>query len=249
MKKKKNELAVLVKAVDNVPVCSTLDMCQPLGVEHHAIVQLVKKYELQLKEIGPVAFQMRVGTRGGTPISFCYLDEEQATFLVTLMKNSAAVVTFKQRLSREFYRMKKEITRIQAVARNNSLNIEWVEAREAGKPVRRVETDMMKKFVEYSFERGSVHADKYYGNITRMSNKTVFDIQQRVRNTRDVCNTSQLVTLQMVDTVVTRALEADMAVDVPYKQIYQNVKAKVQQFADLFGKSEIPETTLQIGGI
>ena len=110
--KKKNQLAVLVKAVDNIPVVSTLDMFKPLGVEHHAIVQLVKKYELQLKEIGPVAFQMRLGTRGGTPISYCYLDEEQATFLVTLMKNSEPVVKFKYRLSREFHLMKRNITRI-----------------------------------------------------------------------------------------------------------------------------------------
>jgi len=54
---KKTELA-LVKVLDGVPVCSTLDMCQPLGVEHKAIIQLVKKYELQLKEIRPVTFEM-----------------------------------------------------------------------------------------------------------------------------------------------------------------------------------------------
>jgi len=167
-------------------------------------------------------------------------------FLVMGYRGEKAAA-FKEAYIEEFNRREAEILRLRTVLASNKQNIEWAETRAAGKPVRRIETDMMKKFVEYSFERGSSNAGRYYGNITRMSNKTVFDIQQRVRNTRDICNTSQLVTLQMVDTVITRALESDMAANIPYKQIYQNVKAKVMQFAELFGKSTIPGT-LQIGG-
>jgi phage regulator Rha-like protein len=246
MKKKKNELAVLVKAIDNVPVCSTLDMCQPLGVEHHAIVQLVKKYELQLKEIGPVAFQMRVGTRGGTPISYCYLDEEQTTFLITLMKNSEPVVQFKYRLSREFYRMKNEITRIQAIARNNNLNIEWTEARQSGKQDRRQETDSIQRFIEYAIGQGSKSAQKYYMLFSKMANSLMFDMQTGAVNTRDVCNVNQLGSLKVVDTIISRALEEDMACGIYYKEIYRNTKVKIQQFVSLYGRSEIPGT-LQIG--
>jgi len=244
--KKKNQLAVLVKAVDNVPVVSTLDMCGPLGVEHHAIVQLVKKYEMQLKEIGPVAFQMRVGTRGGTPVSFCYLDEEQTTFLVTLMKNSEPVVKFKYRLSREFYKMRNEITRIQAVAANNSLNIEWVEARESGKPVRRQETDVLKQLVAYAIADGSTNAHRYYGIYSRMANEILFNIQQKAGNLRDVCNAGQLGTLKVVDHIIERSLLEGMAAGIHYRQIYRDTKAKVMQFAELFGKSTIPGSTLQL---
>lgn len=244
--RKKNELAVLVKSVDNVPVVSTLDMCGPLGVEHKAIIQLVKKYETQLKEIRPVTFEMRVGTRGGTPISFCYLDEEQATFLVTLMKNSEPVVKFKYRLSREFHRMKKEITRIQAVARNNSLNIEWKEAREAGKSVRREETDVLKQLVNYAIADGSTNAHRYYGIYSRMANEIIFNIQQKAGNVRDLCNAGQLGTLKVVDRIIERALLEGMAAGVHYKQIYKDTKARVHQFVELYGKTEIPGT-IQIG--
>jgi phage regulator Rha-like protein len=248
MKKKKNELVALVRQVDNIPVVSTLDMCGPLGVEHHAIVQLVKKYELQLKEIGPVAFQMRVGTRGGTPISFCYLDEEQATFLITLMKNSEPVVKFKYRLSREFHRMKKEIARLQSVAANNRLNIEWQETRESGKPVRREETDSIQRFVNYAASQGSQSARMYYMLFSKMANSLMFDVQTNAVNTRDVCNVNQLGSLKVVDTIITRALEEDMAQGIPYKTVYQNAKSKVLQFVSLYGRSTIPGDTLRIGG-
>jgi len=166
-------------------------------------------------------------------------------FLVMGYRGQAAA-QFKEAYIQEFNRREKEITSLRVIARNNHQDAEWIEKREAGKPARRTETDAIKKFVEYSFARGSSNAGRYYGNITRMSNKTIFDIQQHASNLRDVCNAEQLVTLQMVDTVVTRTIEADMAAGVPYKQIYQNVKNRVQQFADLFGKTEIPGN-LQIG--
>ena len=243
--KKKDQLAVLVKAVDNVPVVSTLDMCGPLGVEHHAIVQLVKKYETQLQEIRTFAFQMRKS--GGKPIAFCYLDEEQATFLVTLMKNSEPVVKFKYRLSREFHRMKKEITRIQDVARNNSLNIEWQETREAGKPVRREETDALKQLVNYATADGSTNAHRYYGIYSRMANEILFSIQQKAGNIRDLCNAGQLGTLKVVDRIIERSLLEGMSSGTHYKQIYRDTKARVQQFVEMYGKTEVPGTILQIG--
>jgi phage regulator Rha-like protein len=48
------------------------------------------------------------GNRNKTVISFkeYYLDEQQATFLITLLKNSEVVVKFKKSLVKEFYRMK-----------------------------------------------------------------------------------------------------------------------------------------------
>jgi phage regulator Rha-like protein len=205
-----------------------------------------KKYENQLQEIRPVGFEIRVGTRGGTPISFCYLDEEQATFLVTLMKNSEPVVKFKYRLSREFHRMKKEITRIQAVARNNSLNIEWTEAREAGKPTRRQETDVLKQLVAYAIADGSTNAHRYYGIYSRMANEILFNIQQKAGNLRDVCNAGQLGTLRVVDRIIERSLLEGMATGVHYRKIYKDTKQKVIQFAELFGKTDIPGN-LQLG--
>ena len=49
-------------------------------------------------------------TNGGVQkIKMCRLNEEQATFLISLMKNTKQVVAFKKELVKQFYRMKKFI--------------------------------------------------------------------------------------------------------------------------------------------
>ena len=246
--KKKNELLPVVIIRDRRATTTSLEVAKIFNKKHKNVLRDIENLDTSSAfhrlNFEPI-FHRDSYDREQKMYQIC---KDGFVFLVMGYRGQTAAA-FKESYINEFNRREREITRLQTVAMNNRMSIEWIEKREAGKPIRRIETDMMQKFVKYSFERGSVHADKYYGNITRMSNKTVFDIQQRVSNLRDVCNTGQLVTLQMVDTVITRALEEDMAQGIPYKQIYQNVKSKVQQFADLFGKSEIPGTILQIGGI
>lgn len=58
-----------------------------MNVTHKAIIQLVRKYEKEFSETRPMAFEMLMGKRGGVPVTYCRLDEEQATFLITLKQN------------------------------------------------------------------------------------------------------------------------------------------------------------------
>ena len=244
--KKKNEIVALVKVLDDVLVVSTLDMCGPLGVEHQAIMKLVRKYENYLQEIRTVGFEIRQS--GGNPITFCYLDEEQAAFLVTLMKNSDAVVSFKHKMTREFYRMRKEIIRLQAIVASNRSNLEWSAARATGKPIRLGTTDVIKTLIEYATEQGSKNANMSYINYTKMANSALFDIKnKKIGNIRDACDADQLGTLKVIDKVIAKAIEEDMAQGTQYSKIFQNVKEKVQQFSQFIGKSCIPGSVQQIG--
>ncbi len=243
---KKKDLLPVVIIRERRATTSSLEVARIFTKKHKNILRDIENLDVS-SGFSRLNFEPRDYTDERGKVQKMYdINRDGFVFLVMGYRGQAAAA-FKESYIQEFNRREAEILRLRTVLASNKQNIEWAETRAAGKPVRRIETDMMKKFVEYSFERGSSNAGRYYGNITRMSNKTVFDIQQRVRNTRDICNTSQLVTLQMVDTVITRALESDMAANIPYKQIYQNVKAKVMQFAELFGKSTIPGT-LQIGG-
>lgn len=82
------------------------------GQEHRAIRQLIRTYEKQLKKFGKVStFKMQKpqNESGGRPEKYYKLNEEQATFLITLMKNTPQVVKFKQQLVEEFYSMRQEI--------------------------------------------------------------------------------------------------------------------------------------------
>jgi hypothetical protein len=167
-------------------------------------------------------------------------------FLVMGYRGQAAV-SFKEAFIGEFNRREAEILRLRTVATNNRLNLEWQETRESGRPIRRIETDSIQRFVEYAVSQGSQNAKRYYLLFTKMANSLLFDMQTKAVNTRDICNVNQIGSLKVVDTIISRALEEDMAQGIPYKQVFQNAKSKVLQFVSLYGRSEIPGT-LQIGG-
>ncbi|MDI3331441.1 MAG: phage regulatory protein/antirepressor Ant [Micrococcus sp.] len=73
------------------------------GVEHRAVLQLVGKYEDDLAEFGPSAFEMRKSE--GRPTRVAKLNEQQATLLLTYLKNTAQVRAFKKALVKAFYEM------------------------------------------------------------------------------------------------------------------------------------------------
>lgn len=224
----------LVMIVEDVPVVSTLDMWEGLGVEHSAILKMVRKYEAKFQAIRTFGFEIR--KTSGRPTAFCHLDEEQATFLITLMKNSEVVVEFKFRLTRDFFKAK----RILVDLASQRQNAEWLETRNSGKIKRRVETDTIQKFVEYAISQGSQNAERYYANISKMQNKALFFVEQKFSNIREILNLHQLSIVICADEIVTKALEDGMSRFLDYKDIYQLTKIRVESFAELHGKTLIP---------
>lgn len=81
------------------------------GVEHRAVTQLITSYLDEVSEFGGVTFEMRpFETNGGIQkIKICRLNEQQATFVISLMRNTKKVVAFKKHLVKEFYRMREYI--------------------------------------------------------------------------------------------------------------------------------------------
>ena len=75
------------------------------GVQHHAIQQLIRQHEKDFKEFGSLAFEMRVRKRqiGATTTKTYHLNEQQATLLMTYLRNTEVVREFKKELVRQFY--------------------------------------------------------------------------------------------------------------------------------------------------
>lgn len=86
-------------------------LAEGAGVEHRAVIQLINSHKEDIEEFGRVTFEMRpFETNGGTQkVKICRLNEQQATFLISLMKNTKPVVAFKKELVRQFFRMKEYI--------------------------------------------------------------------------------------------------------------------------------------------
>ena len=230
----------LVKIIHDVPVVSTLDMWESLEVKHRALMDMIRRNKNKFQEIRLFTFQKSKGT-GGRPSEFCYLDEEQASFLIMLMKNSDVVKEFKFRLNREFYRMRQLLIDIASQRQNT----QWLETRNSGKSIRRIETDTVKKFVEYATSQGSKNAGFYYANITLMQNKALFLIEQKFKNIRDILNLQQLSIVICADEIVTKALDDGMAQKMKYQDIYQLAKKRIEMFAEVHGKTLIPNLSKQ----
>lgn len=232
-----------IKTIDNEPRVSTLDLYEGFGLTHNAIMQTIRKYKRRFEKRGVLDFKNLKPTsrKGGRPITYCFLNEHQAYALCTVLRNTDRVLDMKFRLTDEFMRMKKFII----TQLHNKANAEWREARKNGKDVRRIETDALQRFVAYAKTQGSRNAEKYYINVSRMQNRALFFIDQKFKNIRNLLDVHQLMTVAVADRIVVRALEKGMDSDLEYKDIYRLAKAKIEEFADLHGKTPVP--ALQIG--
>ncbi len=136
--------------LDAVPFTTSKAIAEFAEVRHHAIQQLIAKHESDFTEFGILAFEMREIKGRGQPEKVYRLNEEQATLLMTYLKNTAKVRAFKKNLVRQFYAMREEL---------KSRAIE----RALSKPVRRSMTDAIQK------SGGDKWAYKHYTDLAYKS--------------------------------------------------------------------------------
>ncbi len=192
------------------------------GNKHHAVQQLISKYEEDIKDFGVLSFEMRVlkheNYKGSTREKIYFLNEEQATFVITLLRNSKVVVAFKKELVKQFYAMRKFL-----IEKQSKL---WIETREANKENRLKETDVIKKLEEYAKEQGSENHMKLYMVYTKLA-KTV------VGGNRDNMSASDINNLTLVESIILQTIKIDMSMGMHYKEIYKDCKDRIEQFMDI----------------
>jgi phage antirepressor YoqD-like protein len=92
---------------------TTLSLAEGTENEHRAVIQLVRKYQSDLEEFGPLAFEMRMVNRnqgGGQSLEYAFLNSDQATLIMTYMRNTAIVRAFKIKLVKAFSALLKQTT-------------------------------------------------------------------------------------------------------------------------------------------
>lgn len=97
----------LVTLFDGNPVTTTLVLADGTGTQHKNVLSLVRKYTEDLEEFGGVAFVTRpFETNGGTQYQeVAYLNEPQATLLMTYMSNTPVIRQFKKALVAAFFEL------------------------------------------------------------------------------------------------------------------------------------------------
>ena len=126
------------------------------GIQHHTVTRLIQQHEADFKEFGLLRFQIdavkRDGVRGTKYTKHYQLNEEQATLLMTYLKNTAQVRAFKKELVRQFYVMRTELYKVQM-------------AKASRRPVRVSMTDAIQALPD------SPHKAMKYGQYTDLAYK------------------------------------------------------------------------------
>jgi phage regulator Rha-like protein len=220
----------------------TTSLCLAAGTKskHEAVIKLVRKYSEDLKEFGPLGFEIHVVNRkqgGGTPCEYATLNEQQATLILSYMRNNDVVRRFKINLVKEFYRMKQALL--------NRQNLSWQQQRLDGKSARRIETNTIAAFVDYATAQGSRQSKMYYMQITKMTHQALFLVKQASpKPFRDMLDSMQLSFLTTAEYLIQQALDDGMASALHYKEIYALARQRVEHYA-----AQLPmQRLLVVGG-
>lgn len=104
-----NDLSGLViLSDDGEPRASSITIAAGMQAKHASVLRLVRDHMASLEEFGGVGFEIQpFQTAGGIQQrEIALLNEPQAALLITFMRNTARVESFKVALVREFYRMR-----------------------------------------------------------------------------------------------------------------------------------------------
>ena len=80
-------------------------------VTHHTIQELLRKHKADFENYGIIAFEMRKLDGRGRPMKIYRLNEQQATLLITYLRNTEPVKEFKKNLVKAFFEMRDELSK------------------------------------------------------------------------------------------------------------------------------------------
>lgn len=107
-----NELVFLTQNTDE-PFTTSGIISEFAGIQHHTVTRLIQKYEKDFNSFGILRFKIEEIKGRGQPAKHYQLNEEQATLLMTYLKNTQQVREFKKELVRQFYAMRLELQKVQ----------------------------------------------------------------------------------------------------------------------------------------
>jgi len=96
----------LVERSERGLIVTSETIAQGADLQHKNTLELINRHHLSLERFGQVAFETRPGYNN-SQIRVALLNEQQATLLMTFMRNTERVVEFKVQLIEAFYEMAK----------------------------------------------------------------------------------------------------------------------------------------------
>ena len=205
-----NDISIIYSA--NELRTDSRDLASLLDHRHRTIIESIDKYHAELLDLGPLPFKTEKGIalpQGGfaKETRFSMLNEDQCYFVLTLMRNNAHVVKSKLQLVKAFRDARSQLA-MRDIARVD------------GKQVRRLETKAISDLVEYAKAKGSKSAEKYYMQITKMTN-SMLGISAGERDSLDA---RSLGDIAVMEKIIANAVSDGINAGLEYKDIFQLAK-------------------------
>ncbi len=96
--------------INQTPFVSSINIAEAIGYPHQNIIKMIRKHQEDLEIFERVGFEIQpFETLGGMQQrEVAYLNERQATLLLTYMRNKPIVKKFKIALVKEFYALQQQ---------------------------------------------------------------------------------------------------------------------------------------------
>ena len=80
------------------------------NLQHHTITKTIRKHQARFEQFGKVGFKIQAMESGQNTKDYI-LNEQQATLLITFLKNTEQVANFKTNLVKAFFEMREELSK------------------------------------------------------------------------------------------------------------------------------------------
>ena len=209
------------------PVTTSLIVAEGTQNQHESIIRLINEHKAHFERWGQIYFtDLKSGNKNGDmrgrPTKVALLNEQQATFLITLLRNNEIVLDFKSELVDRFYKMREILLQRQ--------NVQWQEIRSATKDGYKELSAAVKELYEFAKANGCQASERvFYMNFAKLMNKTL----GIAPGTRDDLATWQLYEVEKLQFIARTIIAGLIASNVDYHLPYKNCKAAFEAYARL----------------
>ena len=215
MRQKGGRMNELVYLKNEQALTDSLTVAEMFGKEHAKVMRSIDNLVETLAKNGERSMFILTRRKADDgQFHRMYLMNRDGFSLLVMGFTGKKALEWKLKYITAFNQMEKILTERQT-------NV-WIETRQQGKLIRKGETDVIQKLVEYAREQGSGHADMLYMTYTKLANKMAGI------TTRDSATNSQLNELTTMERIIAKVVLEEMAKGIHYKQIYKDCKKRME---------------------
>ena len=199
-------------------VCSSRDVAVNFRKKHKHVMDTIRNLMAENSAVKSMFRRSKYVSERGREEGH-YLNNRDGFTLLVMGFTGKEALEWKLKYISAFNGMEKFIT--------EKHSAQWKETRSIGKAQRLALTDVIKRLSEYATEQGCQHATMLYSNYSKLAKKTVGI------DDRELATAKELMRLAMVEDIICQVVTLGIAMELHYKEIYQQCKERLAMFGKI----------------